>query len=41
VFADDAGVFAFDEGVVVGAAGSGFCLFDEEFVEELGDDGVD
>lgn len=41
VFTDDAAVFAFDESVVVGAAGTGLGLFDEEFIEERGDDGVD
>lgn len=41
VFADDAGVFAFNESVVVGAARAGFGLLNEELVEQFGDDGVD
>jgi hypothetical protein len=41
VLADDAAILAFDQSIIVGSAGAGFGLFDEEFVEKVGDDGVD
>ena len=41
VFTDDAAILAFDESIVVGSTRTGLGLFDEEFVEEIGDDGID
>src|ERR1019366_1878313 len=41
VFTDDGAVLGFDQSVIVAVAGTAFGLFDEQLVQQTGDDPVD